>query len=376
MMKTRIFFSACASIAMFCASCSPSAGVSSGQDDVATSLSVSFSPATETTTLSALFPSARVVRLETNERSLVGGRTNKVLRRSGGYYISTGNEVVCFDRDGRFTKRFNRVGSGPEEYVQMYDFDVVCPDGQAPEMWISTKGGIQMYDLQTAEWRRRLKVDTHVNQSHYVNDSTIILVTPDESPFLVVDMQGHVRQAYGANDPANAGVKSVQFATWQNLVLYLVDDTYEAVAYDTQADDFSTLPLFQTTETVLTRDANQAYYQKYGYMKQSDEVAHDFIRLSAFRTFQGQVLMTTFHPDGQSMLTWTDGQLLKTYCFAPQAPHLQGDLVATESLRYLATLICCDSDAGFLLMVPAALVTDGVVTEDDNPVLIDIPFGS
>ena len=307
---------------------------------------------------------------------MVGGRTNKVLRRSDGYFISTMGEVVCFDSNGLFTGRFNRQGSGPDEYAQMYDFDVVCTGGQAPEMWISTRGGIKMYDLQTAELRRQLKVDAHVNQFHYVNDSTILLVTPDETPFLVVDMEGRVRRTYGSRDPANGGVKSVQFTTWQNLVLYLVDDTYEAVVYDTQTDELSTLPLFGTTEPLLTCDINREYYQRFGYMKQSEEVAHDYIRLSAFRAFGGQVLMTTFHPDGQSMLTWTDGQSLQTYSFAPNASYLQGDLIATETLRYIASLVSCDSDAGFLLMVPAALVTDGSATEDDNPVLIDITLSN
>ena len=374
-MKKLFQLAACISAALLCVSCGQQAGENGQQSHTALPLSVSFTPSTETTTLTKLFPSARVVRLETNDRSIVGGRSIKVLRRGNAYFIGTGNEVVCFDSVGSYTGRFNRAGSGPDEYIQLYDFDVVCPDGQTPEMWISTRGGIKAYDLQTAELKRQLKVDAHVNQFHYVNDSTILLVTPDEHPFLVTDMQGHIRRVYGTMDRANSGVKSVQFVTRQNLVLYLIDDTYEAVVYDTQTDTLSTLPLFQTTEPLLTCQINREYYEKFGYMKQYEEVSRDYIRLSALRTFGDRVLMTTFHPQGQSMLTWADGRTLRTYSFAPDAPYLQGDLIDTESLRYLSSLICCDSDAGFLLMITAGLITDGKTTEDDNPVLIDIPLG-
>ena len=73
--------------------------------------------------LSSLFAEYRLIPLETNDSSLIGGRGNKVLQRDSSFYIESENTILSFDNDGHFISRFDKRGSGPEDYIDISDFE-------------------------------------------------------------------------------------------------------------------------------------------------------------------------------------------------------------------------------------------------------------
>lgn len=259
--------------------------------------------------------------------------------------LETYNDVLIFDEEGQFQNRLSKVGNSPEEYPQLYDFDVVR--SASSEIWVSTAGGIMIYDANTLSFKRKIVVDGHVNQFKYVNDETIILVTPDDEVFKVCDKTGKIRKKFMKKDLANAGNKIVQFTVYAEKVIYQLDETAEAVVYDINSDSFSVQPLIPLEGDLLTVKDNRDYYKQYGYTEQYQHVVQDFVRMSSVRTFNDKVLIVTKHPNGKDCLTVSDKGKSATYELRPSAHGLRNDILEATDCSFINTLICCESDSGF-----------------------------
>lgn len=327
-----------------------------------------FQESTENVNLSDLFTKCKLVKLETNDSCLIG-RNGKILKRDSVYYIQSGNDILAFDSEGSFKKKLSQVGSAPHEYVQLYDFDVMSIDGIS-EVWISTYGGIKIYDAKTFMFKKEIPMDGHVNQFKYVNDSTIIIVTPDDVVFKIYDIHGNMRKEYMDKDLANCGKKIVQFTSIAGKILYQLDDTGEAVIYDELSDSMNTEYIIPNFEKLLTVDINREYFERYGYIKQPKEISEFFIRLSSIRVCEDDLLLTTKYPDGKNRITLCKGGKCRSYDYFPEAIYLKNNIVETTDMRFLSTLICCDSDSGFLFMVPSTLLKND--EKEDNPFLLDM----
>ena len=358
-MKKNIFF-VCA---FFLCSCSH---VEKKNQDVVIPNLTSFQSEEEQLNLSKLFTDFRLVKLETNDSCLIG-RNGKILKRGSVFYIQSANDVLEFGSDGHFMRSLSRVGNAPHEYVKLYDYDVL-KSGNSHEIWISTLGGIKIYDAETLAFKRGLDIEGHVNQFKYVNDNTIILVTPGEVTFKVCNANGEIRKEFMKKDLANSGKKIVQFAEYEDKVMYHLDDTQEAVIYDKKSDSLYIGNIFPMQEGMLTSAINKKYYEEYGYMEQPDKVAEEFILPIALRTWKDNVALTMRYPDGKCTITLFDGDKSKT-CHYPTSLH--NDIIPTADMLFLSTLICCDSDSGFLFMISEERKS-GKELEEDNPMLLDV----
>ena len=103
-------------------------------------------------------------------------------------------------------------------------------------------------------------------------------------------------------------------------------------------------------------------------MEQPKKVAEEYIRPIALRTWKDNVALTTKYPDGKWTITLFDGDKSKT-CHYPTSLH--NDIIPTANTSFLSTLICCDSDSGFLFMISEERKS-GKEIEEDNPTLLDV----
>ena len=139
--------------------------------------------------LSAVFPSYRIIKLETLPESL--------------------NEVLVFDEDGKFVKKLSRLGSGPSEYARVLDFDVVG-DGRN-ELWVSAEDGIHRYDLNTLNYKGKMQPDFYVSRLKYIGNGSFIADTPEDEVFKIIDMAGNVESSFFKKDLANSLTMHVDF---------------------------------------------------------------------------------------------------------------------------------------------------------------------
>lgn len=89
--------------------------------------------------------SIRLVPLETTEDSNLGIYYNQMVVSDGNIYILDGQQsvILCFDGNGRFIRKINKLGNGPQEYSR--------PGGIAvlkERISVLDRNRIQQYDLE------------------------------------------------------------------------------------------------------------------------------------------------------------------------------------------------------------------------------------
>lgn len=317
--------------------------------------------------LSEIFTNYKLVQLETNDSCLLNGN-GKILKCGSIYYVRSANSVFEFGADGHFIRCLSRVGSAPHEYVELYDFDVL-ETNNLYEIWISTLGGIKIYDSETLDFKRGIPVEGHVNQFKYVNDNTILLVTPGDITFKVCDIHGNIRKEFMEKDLANGAFQIVQFGRYDDKMTYHLDCTQEGVIYDEKSDSLYVGHLFPPQENLVTTTVNREYYEQYGWKEQYKKVVEKYSTLVSFRTWKKNVALTMRHPDEEITITLFDGNKAKTHRFSKN-PSLLNDIVPTTSLGFLATLACCESDSGFLFMIGDERISEE--EQEKNPILLDV----
>lgn len=78
----------------------------------------------EVKNLSELASDARYVPLQTTDSSLMSGFCRKVIKAGDKFYIHSGQEILCFDSEGKFLYKLSNEGRGPQEYNFINDFDI------------------------------------------------------------------------------------------------------------------------------------------------------------------------------------------------------------------------------------------------------------
>lgn len=321
--------------------------------------------------LSEIFRNYHLIPLETNDSCLIGGRGNKIVKHNSSIYILSQNTILHFNQEGHYINKLSSIGNGPNEYPSIFDFDVLTINDE-DEIWISTSGGIKIYDVETTLFKRKISIDGHVNQFKYVNESTILAVTPEDFIFKVCNMDGTIRSQFIKKDIANSGQKFNQFFAINNLIVYQLDDTQQGVVYNEKTDSMYYQDILEATKTILTPQINRDYYERDGYTEQSKNVRDNYSCLSTVRTIGDNVILTIFSPnEKKEMIVGKRGE----YTIYPYGENsiIENDIVPTEDLRFLSTIICSNGDDSFLFMIPTISIDKKEnVNEDDNPWLLEV----
>lgn len=75
--------------------------------------------------LSNYFKTITFLPLETNEESTIGSiKKLKIINNRIYIFDNIGNSILVFNTRGQFEKKISTVGSGPDEYISISDFDV------------------------------------------------------------------------------------------------------------------------------------------------------------------------------------------------------------------------------------------------------------
>lgn len=316
--------------------------------------------------LSDLFKQFRLIKLETNDSCLLGGRRGcKVKKFNDFFYILSQDAIYQFDEEGKFVKCLDKKGGGPEDYSSIFDFDVVCHQRQN-ELWVSVPGNIKVYDTETFEFKRNVVGPRLVHQLKVVNDSTILAVTPEDTIFKILRSDGTVRKCFMKKDVSVSTYKLQQFFVYSDKVVYQLDDTQTGVVYDIKKDSLYFQNIIHADNDMLTLDRCNDYYNKYGYELQGQKMAEDFVGLITVRAFDKDVLFVKSYPDGtKELLAKVDGKDL-SMIYAGDGMKVKNDLFDSTNLLFLATMTACESDDSFLFSIPVSMLKMEGIEKDDN----------
>lgn len=318
-------------------------------------------------TLSALFPEWRLISLETNDSSLIGGRANKVVQRGSNYYIESQGAILCFGKDGDFIRRIDKKGNGPEDYVEISDFDVIKSESGKWELWISGVNGIKIYDISSGSYLRDIPTGKYVHQFKYVNAHTVLLITSEDKFFQICDLKGNIRKSFMDKDLANSVHKFHQFFNWEGNIAYQLGDTQTAIVYDPTSDRCFMQAILPAWKYALTPEISRRYYEKYGYMEQYKHLMDDYAVLSTIYPVNNKAVFSWIYPGMNYSLMIYSSSACSLFAFS----DIVNDIFHSDNNLFLATLLCCDSDdsSTLLFQIPSE-GTSGL--EEDNFRLLEV----
>lgn len=328
---------------------------------------ITFDETPQTAKLSELFPDAKLVSLETTDSSLVGTRNMKVIYRNGIFYIRSDNQIVMFDADGKHIGNVSHQGSGPGEYEMLTEYDAVRHDGRN-EVWIPNANEILRYEAETGNYSGSIKPQFHnpatnIRNMAYVNDSTILVTTDDDTWIKVFDADGRIRREFLETDVANCGSCPIAFRRNGNIVYCPIIGANEAIVYYVDAGTFGIRPIINPDDRFVTMKANSDAYESEGMMGFRKYIRDNYVYITSVANHGQDVMITLATPEGKNYLGVSKDGKTRFYTFNEGAT-LENDLVPSAIPLYPIRGISCQSDTGFILQMEA----DG----DDNPYLLVI----
>ena len=166
--------------------------------------------------------------------------------------------------------------------------------------------------------------------------------------------------------------KFQQFFSYNNQIIYQLDDTETGVIYDIDRDSLYFRNILYSDDDLLTLKDCENYYERYGYMSFGIKIAEDFIRLSSISAYGDNVLFVKMFPDGtKELLAKVDGEYL-SMIYGGSDVKVLNDLFNSNSLLFLSTMTACKSDDSFLFLIPVSMLNIEGIEEDDNYWLFEV----
>ena len=176
--------------------------------------------------MSSIITISNIIPLETSELSILG-EIEKIIKRDGLIYVKSRHRpLALFDEKGHFIHNIGKIGSGPEDYSMLADFDV-----NKKEIYILTINKIQVYDLE-GNWVRTIPLDLNASGIRLTDDKMIIFALDNENVIHLLDNSGHNIKSLLKRNQALRICRNISFVKYGNYILFPMGRSNDILAYD------------------------------------------------------------------------------------------------------------------------------------------------
>lgn len=182
------------------------------------------------TLMSSIMTISNIIPLETSELSILG-EIEKIIKRDGFIYVKSRNRpLALFDEKGRFIHNIGKIGSGPEDYSMLADFDI-----NNKEIYILTINKIQVYDLE-GNWIRTVPLDLNASGIRLTDDKMLIFALGNENVIHLLDNSGQKMKSLLKRNQALRICRNIYFVKYGNYILFPMGRSNDILAYDTSGN--------------------------------------------------------------------------------------------------------------------------------------------
>lgn len=126
--------------------------------------------------LSEVSSSVKCIPLETNDNALIN-QISKVISKGNSLYITDGMALYKFDETGTLLKKIKNNGSGPDEYINISDFQI----GADGSIWILSRSNKQLYNYSSEGLLlKKISLDYWVSNIYLINPLSMFLYVGNE----------------------------------------------------------------------------------------------------------------------------------------------------------------------------------------------------
>lgn len=218
----------------------------------------------EKTLMSSILTISDVIPLETNDSSLLGS-IEKVTRRGNFIYIKSGNSpLMMFDKEGRFRNCIGKIGSGPEEYPLLSDFDI-----KNENIYILTANKIQVYDC-TGKWTKEIPIGVNASGIRLTGDKILLSVLNDEKVIHLLDENGKFIESQLKNNSGLGLQRNISFVKYGHCYLFPMGRSNELFAYDTTGNGTFNRMSYLASEQLTSEQESAMKENNRDYQKELD----------------------------------------------------------------------------------------------------------
>lgn len=184
----------------------------------------------EQTRMSSIMEMSNVIPLETSDSCLLGG-IEKIVKRDGVIYVKSHNRpLTLFDREGQFLHTIGKIGSGPEDYSMLVDFDM-----KDEKIYILSINKIQIYDL-CGKWIKTISMNLNASGMRLVNDKILLFVLGDNHVIHLLDETGREVESLLERNQALRLCRDISFVKYDGCFLFPMGRSNDILAYDVSAN--------------------------------------------------------------------------------------------------------------------------------------------
>lgn len=136
-----------------------------------------------------LFIWEEIIPLKFDDETVLG-EISKVIKTNTNYYVfdRKTQSLFSFDLNGTCIKQFGDKGHGPGEYIHIDDFLVDNDNNELVLLGNEGRAGIYFYDLNTADFLRKLSINIFPLSFTKVNDSFLVYTSKNPSEEIMHDI--------------------------------------------------------------------------------------------------------------------------------------------------------------------------------------------
>ncbi|HIZ05973.1 MAG TPA: 6-bladed beta-propeller [Candidatus Phocaeicola gallistercoris] len=183
-------------------------------------------------TMSSFIEVKNVISLETSDECLLG-EIEKIIKREGNIFVkSKSRPLTMFDKNGKYLNTIGRIGSGPEEYTLIADFDV---DGDT--IYILTVDQIQVYSKK-GDWIRSIPLSLNASGLRITANNMLLFVLGDKHIVHVFDKDGNEKKSVLERNQALRLNRAISFVQYGEKLLFPMGRSNELLVYIPSDDEF------------------------------------------------------------------------------------------------------------------------------------------
>ena len=234
-------------------------------------------PKSVMTNLSEIATDIEYIPLETTDNSLIS-RINTLKVRGNYIYVGTLDNVLCFDKSGKYLFKLDKKGRGPEEYEFLLDFDV---DANNTILAVPSQKDILLYK-QTDKgfiFINRLNLPISPQIINFTGKSNNILLqysnTDGTKPFSreLINLKGETLISWPNYMKYQLQEKMVVMSRYENTSYYFKNDLFlkevgnDTILKLTEKNKIESFLIFDSKNKRVTPEvrSNVKYYAEHMY---------------------------------------------------------------------------------------------------------------
>lgn len=331
----------------------------------------SFSPSGNKIKLSELLTdSCRLIPLETTDDSLLG-KIYKIKKHNNTYYLLSDDRwILRFDENGKFISSLNCLGSGPEEYTYIGDFDVYTVDGR-DEIWLCDYDHIKIYDAEHLTYLQSIHYPFVINKFKRIDVSHILLLTGQNKQMLTLsNEEGKVISVFLEKEIAYIVWRPVQFRQYSSQLIFQLGMANSYVSFDLEKKNFHRGILCNCQELLSDKELLDLFIQ-YG----QDYIWHIGQRKPYIRGIQKlkEKTIVNIRSENDEYIVSVPATAAEAYTVGSFSvtSNIENDLFGLKDMSFLKTINIGESSSSLLLYIEADMLQD-IPIKDKNGIIHDI----